>query len=252
MNKARFEAFSDGVFAFAITLLVLGFVLPTFKPPEYPTEANLLHALLKLWPNLVAYLLSFAVIGIMWQNHHAFYRMVDRIDRTTVFLNLALLAVTVFIPFATSVLGTYPTMKSSTFLYGLTLTLSATFFNLIPLHIVRSHALSTSVDAATIQQTFVAYRVGWVTYALATLLSLLWPVVSFALYILIAAFIWCRADLTATCRNASASRTADLSLCDAKAYAGGTRPPMRAALKTVMVSERLFERKSRAPRPAEN
>ena len=187
MNKARFEAFSDGVFAFAITLLVLGFVLPTFKPPG-PTDANLFHALLKLWPNLIAYLLSFAVIGIMWQNHHAFYRLVDRIDRTTVFLNLALLSVTVFIPFATSVLGTYPTMKSSTFLYGLTLTLSATFFNLIPLHIVRTGALSETVDAATIQQTIVAYRVGWVTYALATLLSLLWPLVSFALYILIAAY----------------------------------------------------------------
>jgi uncharacterized membrane protein len=186
MNKARFEAFSDGVFAFAITLLVLGFVLPQLTKPV--SEAQLLRALLQLWPNLIAYLLSFAVIGIMWQNHHAFYRLVDRIDRTTVFLNLALLAVTVFIPFATSVLGTYPTMKSSTFLYGLTLTLSATFFNLIPIHIVRSHALSPSVDAVTIHQTFVAYRVGWATYALATLLSLLWPLVSFALYILIAAY----------------------------------------------------------------
>jgi uncharacterized membrane protein len=186
MNKARFEAFSDGVFAFAITLLVLGFVLPQLTKPV--SEAQLLRALLQLWPNLIAYLLSFAVIGIMWQNHHAFYRLVDRIDRTTVFLNLALLAVTVFIPFATSVLGTYPTMKSSTFLYGLTLTLSATFFNLIPLHIVRTRALSETVDATTIQQTIVAYRVGWATYALATLLSLLWPLVSFALYILIAAY----------------------------------------------------------------
>jgi hypothetical protein len=70
MNKTRFEAFSDGVFAFAITLLVLGFTLPELRP------------------KLIAYGLSFGVIGSMWQNHHALVRLVDQIDRMTVFLNL--------------------------------------------------------------------------------------------------------------------------------------------------------------------
>ena len=186
MSKARFEAFSDGVFAFAITLLVLGLDLPRFVRP--PSEAMLLHGFLQLWPNLLAYLLSFAVIGIMWQNHHACYRLVDRIDRTTIFLNLLLLAVTVFIPFATSALGTYPTMKSSTFLYGLTLSLSATFYNLLFGHLVRTHAFHNELSAATIRQTTIAYRVGWATYVVAMLVSLLWPVVSFALYVLVAAY----------------------------------------------------------------
>ena len=63
MNKARFEAFSDGVFAFAITLLILGIALPEFKTPP-PAEAELARALLRLWPNLVAYAMSFAVIGL--------------------------------------------------------------------------------------------------------------------------------------------------------------------------------------------
>ncbi|MGC1107089.1 MAG: TMEM175 family protein [Candidatus Acidiferrales bacterium] len=116
MSKARFEAFSDGVFAFAITLLILGIALPACKSP--PHDSELRHALLHLWPNLLAYVLSFAVIGIMWQNHHALFRLVERIDRRTVFLNLMLLGVTAFIPFATSTLGTYPSMSSSTFLHG--------------------------------------------------------------------------------------------------------------------------------------
>lgn len=80
MNKARFEAFSDGVFAFAVTLLVLGFVLPAFKDHP-PPEAQVTAALLRLWPNLIAYLMSFSVIGIMWQNHHALFRLVRTVDR---------------------------------------------------------------------------------------------------------------------------------------------------------------------------
>ena len=122
MNKARFEAFSDGVFAFAITLLILGVSLPAFQ--QRPSDAELGRALLGLWPNVLAYALSFAVIGIMWQNHHALFRLIERVDRTTVFYNLLLLSATVFIPFATSVLGTYEMMHSSTLLYGIVLTLA--------------------------------------------------------------------------------------------------------------------------------
>ncbi|MBV8117208.1 MAG: DUF1211 domain-containing protein, partial [Candidatus Eremiobacteraeota bacterium] len=143
MNKERFEAFSDGVFAFAITLLILGIVLPPFK--ALPSEAQLRAALVGLWPNGLAYALSFAVIGIMWQNHHALFRLVARVDRMTVFLNLLLLAGTAFIPFATSVLGTYPAMHTSTFLYGLVLTYCATVYNILLMHIVRTNAFHASV-----------------------------------------------------------------------------------------------------------
>ena len=185
MDKSRFEAFSDGVFAFAITLLVLGIVLP---PLRHPTEGQLSSALFGLWPNVVAYVLSFAVIGIMWQNHHALFRMIARVDRMTVFFNLLLLAATVFIPFATSTLGTYPTMRASTFLYGLVLTMCATFYNLLLMHLVRGRAFHQNVSDATIGATVVAYRVGWVGYAAAMLLALIAPLVSFAAYLLIAGY----------------------------------------------------------------
>lgn len=62
MNKTRFEAFSDSVFAFAITLLILGIALPAFR--SAPSDRELAHALLHLWPNLLAYVMSFAVIGV--------------------------------------------------------------------------------------------------------------------------------------------------------------------------------------------
>lgn len=187
MNKGRFEAFSDSVFAFAITLLILSIALPAFKNPP-PSERELAHALLRLWPNLLAYLLSFSVIGIMWQNHHALFRLVGTVDRMTVFLNLSLLGVTVFIPFATSVLGAYPTMRSSTFLYGLTLTSSGSIYNLLLWRLTQTGAFHANVSEATIRQTTIAYRVGAMTYAIATLASLVAPVLSFALYLLVAGY----------------------------------------------------------------
>jgi uncharacterized membrane protein len=186
MNKARFEAFSDGVFAFAVTLLILSIALPEFRRP--PNESELSRALVQLWPKLIAYALSFGVIGIMWQNHHALFRLVDRVDRTTVFLNLVLLSVTTFIPFATSTLGSYPSMRASTFLYGLTLTSSGIVYNLLLHHLVRRHAFRGDVAEAAIRQTVIAYRVALATYACATLVAFAAPLLSFALYVLIAAY----------------------------------------------------------------
>ena len=182
MSKSRFESFSDGVFAFAVTLLVLGVALPGSR---YASDHALTAALLRLWPNLIAYCLSFAVIGIMWQNHHALFRLVERIDRKTVLLNLALLAGTAFIPFATSTLGSYPTMRASTFLYGGVLLFCASANNLMLAHLVRRQAFGNAVDAA-IAQTVRAYRNAWATYALAMLLALLVPIASFAAYVAIA------------------------------------------------------------------
>ena len=187
MSKQRFEAFTDGVFAFAITVLILGIALPAFAHPP-PSDTELAHALLRLWPNVLVFLLSFAVIGIMWQNHHALFRLVNRIDRTTVFLNLALLAATVFIPFATSTLGAYPAMRSSNFLYGLNLTASGSMYNLLLAHLARSGAFASGVDPSTIRATKLAYRVGLTTYVVAMIVSLAAPLVSFALYLSVTAY----------------------------------------------------------------
>jgi uncharacterized membrane protein len=185
LNKSRFVSFSDGVFAFAITLLVLGVALPGSR---YASDHALTSALLRLWPNLIAYGLSFAVIGLMWQNHHALFRLVERVDRKTILLNLSLLAGTAFIPFATSTLGSYPTMRASTFLYGVVLLFCASANNLMLTHLVRRQAFRGDVLDAAIAQTVRAYWGAWATYALATLLALLAPVASFAAYLAIVCY----------------------------------------------------------------
>jgi uncharacterized membrane protein len=101
MPKSRIEAFSDGVFAIAITLLVL-----EIKVPEHP-ENGLGRALLDQWPSYASYVVSFFVIGIIWINHHAIFDHLVRADRGLLFLNLLLLLWIGLLPWPTNVLGTY-------------------------------------------------------------------------------------------------------------------------------------------------
>jgi uncharacterized membrane protein len=97
MRTARLEAFSDGVFAIAITLLVL-----EIRAPHGP---DLWRALGHEWESYVAYLVSFLTIGIIWVNHHGLYDRVARADRTLMFLNLLLLMWVVLIPFPTGLVA---------------------------------------------------------------------------------------------------------------------------------------------------
>ncbi|MGH2984832.1 MAG: TMEM175 family protein [Solirubrobacterales bacterium] len=97
MTTNRLEAFSDGVFAIAITLLVLELGVPTGD--------DLWHELKEEWPSFAAFFVSFWVIGIIWVNHHGVIDHLARADRPVLFLNLLLLMTVVFIPFPTALLA---------------------------------------------------------------------------------------------------------------------------------------------------
>jgi uncharacterized membrane protein len=101
MSKNRIEAFSDGVFAIAITLLVL-----EIHVPEDPEE-GLGQALLDQWPAYASYVVSFFVIGIIWINHHAVFDHLLRADRPMLFLNLLLLMFVALLPWPTNLMATY-------------------------------------------------------------------------------------------------------------------------------------------------
>ena len=103
MDRGRLEAFSDGVFAVAITLLALNLFVAG------PGHGPLARQLGDHWPSFVAYLISFLMIGIIWVNHHALVRNIAVVDRTLLFLNLLLLLFVVLIPFATGTMAEYLT-----------------------------------------------------------------------------------------------------------------------------------------------
>jgi uncharacterized membrane protein len=101
MTRGRLEAFSDGVFAVAITLLALNLAV------KGPGHGTLAHQLAEQWPGYLAYLISFFTIGIIWVNHHALVSNVVQVTRTLLFLNLVLLLFVVLIPVATGTVGDY-------------------------------------------------------------------------------------------------------------------------------------------------
>ncbi|MGH7687003.1 MAG: TMEM175 family protein [Candidatus Dormibacteria bacterium] len=100
MKTARVEAFSDAVFAVAITLLVLGIRIPA-------TNGSLIGALADQWPAFAAFAISFLVIGIVWVNHHTLFHLLLYTDRTLLFINLGLLMAIVLIPFVTALFAGY-------------------------------------------------------------------------------------------------------------------------------------------------
>src|SRR5215472_756897 len=103
MESGRLEAFSDGVFAVAITLLALNLVLPG------PGHGPLLRQIGDRWPSFVAYLISFFTIGIIWVNHRAVVKTMAVVDRLLLYLNLLMLLFVVLIPFATATMAAYLT-----------------------------------------------------------------------------------------------------------------------------------------------
>src|SRR5436309_14245655 len=119
METNRVEAFSDGVFAIAITLLIL-----TISVPSHGEHLG--HELIDLWPSYVAYAVSFLTIGIMWVNHHTLFRNFARVDRPLLLLNILLLMLIAFVPFPTRVAAEFVhsegNRREAAFLYGLTMT----------------------------------------------------------------------------------------------------------------------------------
>jgi uncharacterized membrane protein len=102
MSTNRLESFSDGVFAVAITLLVLGIDVPDVGP-----HGSLGHALVANWPQYAAYVVSFLTIGIIWINHHAMISRLSAADHTILILNLLLLMAVAVLPFATNLVAAY-------------------------------------------------------------------------------------------------------------------------------------------------
>src|SRR3984957_18921397 len=125
MSTSRLEAFSDGVFAIAATLLILD-----VRVAPGDLGARLLHN----WPSYVAYAVSFLTIGIIWINHHTVFTQIRRVDRLFLLINVAFLILVAFLPFPTSLIAAHLTgtdLEPAALTYGITLTITATFFNLL-------------------------------------------------------------------------------------------------------------------------
>ncbi|MFG2049068.1 TMEM175 family protein [Micromonospora sp. NPDC048935] len=143
-HPGRLVSFSDGVFAIAVTLLVL-----EIQPP--PDFGHLLRGLGALWSSYLAYSLSFLLIGQVWVNHHVMFDRVRHVDRGILFLNTLLLMVIAFLPFSTSLLAgalrAEHGLRTAVLVYGSTLWMAAALFNVIWFYLRRVKLLDPTLGA---------------------------------------------------------------------------------------------------------
>lgn len=191
MDTNRLEAFSDGVFAIAITLLVLDIKVP-------PSGVAVGRALLNLWPSYLAYAVSFIVIGAIWINHHAMFERVTRTDQMFLLLNILFLMLIAFLPFPTAVLAQALHDRANeplvTAFYGGTLTVIGLLVNIKWRYAAHNHKLLRSgLSAEEIRRHGRTLAVGPTSYGVTTLIALLVPWLALACFVAINVFfLWPR------------------------------------------------------------
>jgi uncharacterized membrane protein len=187
-ETARLEAFSDGVFAIAVTLLVL-----ELRPPDAAGD-GLWSGLVHEWPQFAAYLTSFFIIGIMWVNHHSMFRQIVRSDRALLFLNLLLLLWTSLLPFPTRLVALHLgdggwNAKIAEAVYSANLTFAAIAFSLIWTRAVRHGRLIVDRLSPRAEWVSIArFSVGTFFYAATVGVAFVLPALALALQFALAVY----------------------------------------------------------------
>lgn len=173
MDKGRLEAFSDGVLAVAITLLVLDLHVD-------PENGSIPHQLAEHWTAYAAYVVSFFVIGVIWINHHSLLSRLVRADRVLLFQNLVLLMFVTTMPFTTATLADHIASDDSdarwaVLLYGISNTGMAFGFTAIYARMIGHDLVETPVHAAVGKRAIRRFGLGTLAYPAATVAGLAWP-----------------------------------------------------------------------------
>lgn len=138
-GTGRIEAFSDGVFAIIVTLLILD-----LKVPEFPDEGAVPRSfdlVTPLFPQFVSFTASFFVVAIFWANHHAFFHILERANSKILWLNNLVLFFLSIVPFPTALIGRYFDHTAAAACYALVLFLAAVTFHVMYVHAARSDRL---------------------------------------------------------------------------------------------------------------
>ena len=187
-ETGRVEAFSDGVFAVAITLLALDLRVPH----DMADGRSLVRALLAQWPAYLAFVTSFATIGIMWINHHRLFTLIKRTDDTLLALNGLLLLGVTFVPFPTAIVAEYvprPAGTVAALLFSGTYTVLAVLFNLLWRYSSgKNRLLDHRTDPRAIEAITRGYSLGPPIYFLSFVLAFVSVAASIAMNLLLAVF----------------------------------------------------------------
>ncbi|TAK14488.1 MAG: DUF1211 domain-containing protein [Acidobacteria bacterium] len=157
MTRNRLEAFSDGVIAIIITIMVL-----ELRPPEGGHWADLAHE----WPKFLAYVLSFIYIAIYWNNHHHLMHTVDSVDGAILWANMHLLFWLSLVPFSTAWLGDHGRDSAPTVLYGISLLMPAIAYTILVRAIIAEQLARSGGKRSTLRDVVGSDAKGYWSLAL--------------------------------------------------------------------------------------
>jgi uncharacterized membrane protein len=179
-DTGRLEAFSDGVFSIAITLLALELRVPSLSGPSGPTARALWAELGRMWPSYLAFVTSFFTVLIMWVNHHDIFRLIRRTDNRLLFTNGLLLLLVTAVPFPTQLIATYlrtAVAGTACAVYGGLFVLISIAYGLLLLAAAAGDGrmLAAGAMPEVSRRTRDCFRVGTPLYLAATVAALLSP-----------------------------------------------------------------------------
>jgi uncharacterized membrane protein len=188
VSTRRLEAFADGVFAIAATLLILNVDAQVGEG-----SGAIGHRLLAIWPSYIAYAVSFVTIGIIWSNHHTVMGQLGRVNRVFLLQNVFLLMCVAFLPFPTRLVAEHlrdrHDLQPAALAYGATMTVMAVCYIALWLYAAGDRRLlREDSDPRTVSGITRSYLPGAPLYLTATLVALASPLASVALYGAIALF----------------------------------------------------------------
>jgi uncharacterized membrane protein len=176
-ETSRVEAFSDGVFAIALTLLILGIRVPDLG--DFVTSDKLYKAIINLWPSYFAFILSFLAVLIMWINHHSFFKYLRKINSAFLFANGFLLLAVTFINYPTAVLAKYfgtPAFNIAAAFYCGSMVIISVAYNLLWFSSAYNRRLvKEEISDALIVKIRNAYWFGFFIYLIAFIISFFLP-----------------------------------------------------------------------------
>ncbi|MBS1512051.1 MAG: DUF1211 domain-containing protein [Bacteroidetes bacterium] len=191
MNKNRLEAFSDGVFAIVITLLILN-----VKIPHTPYH-DLLQALTAMLPAISAYILSFLLIGMYWVFHHNAFTHIAQVDGVLLWLNIILLLFISFLPFPAMLMGEYPFTTIPVVVYGCNLLLANGTGFIMFLYLMRNKSLATPAFSAKVMKIqLTTYITVNILYIIAIIIGFYKPTISLIIFAVMAVSLIVRSAVT--------------------------------------------------------
>jgi uncharacterized membrane protein len=177
---SRIEAFSDGVIAIIITVMVFD-----LKLQEIPTDKTVWIELFKLTPKFVSYAISFLMLAIMWVNHHQLFHQIKHTDRKLLWYSIHLLFWMSLIPFGTNFIGANPILWQASFFYGIIFFMSALSFTMLRNYVIQTNLLHESINKQAHIKIRNKNRIALSIYLLAAFLSLVSVYISFALFLVV-------------------------------------------------------------------